>query len=301
MNSERVLGREGQTFAVTVSPFLRTWWPVLMGLLVLYLPTYFDLSQTLWTEDEHVHGPMVLVAALWLLWRRRFVLSRTVRESYAFLGGVLLTLGLSLYVLGRSQEILVFEIGSQIPVLMGVLLITQGSAAIHALWFPVTFLLFMVPLPGVIVDAITGPLKQQVSVLAESILYVVGYPIARSGVILNIGPYQLLVADACSGLHSMLSLSAMGTLYLYLSHDRSWLKNGLLLASILPIAFAANVVRVVALVLVTYHFGDAAGQGFLHGFAGIVLFMAAIVGLFLLDALLSFLLCGKGMTVAVVG
>jgi exosortase B len=281
---------------VATSLFWKTWWPVFTGLLVLYLPTYVDLSQTLWTEEEHVHGPMVLGAALWLIWQQRSAFLKPTQDTNGSFGGVLFASGLCLYVVGRSQEILVFEIGSQIPVLMGVLLITQGTACIRALWFPVTFLLFMIPLPALIVDAITGPLKQQVSELSESILYAVGYPIARSGVILIIGPYQLLVADACSGLHSMLSLSAMGALYLYLLHDRSWLKNGLLLASILPIAFAANVVRVVVLVLVTYHFGDAAGQGFLHGFAGIVLFVAAIMGLFLLDALVSLVLSDKDVT-----
>lgn len=293
MDSEHFLGCEGQPFAVSSSPFLKTWWPVLVGLLVLYLPTYFDLSQTLWTEEEQAHGPMVLVVVLWLFWRRRFAFLRPVSQTPTFLGGGLLMFGLFLYVLGRSQEILIFEMGSQVPVLMGALLITLGIAGIHALWFPLSFLLFMIPMPGVIVDSITGPLKQQVSMLAENILYAAGYPIARSGVILVIGPYQLLVADACSGLHSMLSLSALGALYLYLLRDRSWLKNGLLLASILPIAFAANVVRVIALTLVTYHFGDAAGQGFLHGTAGIVLFVAALIFLFTMDGLLALVMNEK--------
>ena len=293
MNSEHFLGCEGQPFAVSSSPFLKTWWPVLVGLLVLYLPTYFELSQTLWTEEEQAHGPMVLLVVLWLFWRRRFAFLKPASQTSTFLGGGLLMFGLFLYVLGRSQEILIFEMGSQVPVLMGALLITLGTAGIHALWFPVSFLLFMIPMPGVIVDSITGPLKQQVSMLAENILYAAGYPIARSGVILVIGPYQLLVADACSGLHSMLSLSALGALYLYLLRDRSWLKNWLLLASILPIAFAANVVRVIALTLVTYHFGDAAGQGFLHGTAGIVLFVAALIFLFTMDGLLALVMNEK--------
>jgi exosortase B len=296
MNSERFSGIGSRTFTSTSSPFLQTWWPVLTGLLVLYAPTYFDLSRTLWTREEHIHGPMVLLAVSWLFWRQRSVLLLTARETRTLPGSVLLGLGLFLYAIGRSQEILLFEVGSQIPVLMGALLIAQGIPSIRVLWFPLFFFLFMIPLPGVLVDAMTGPLKQQVSVLAESILYAAGYPIARSGVVLTIGPYQLLVADACSGLNSMLSLSALGLLYLYLLHDRNWLRNGLLIASILPIAFAANVVRVIVLVLVTYHFGDAAGQGFLHGFAGIVLFVVAISGLFTLDAVLGVLSPVMGMT-----
>src|SRR5207344_1473437 len=97
---------------------------------------------------------------------------------------------------------------------------------------------------------------------AENILHAAGYPIGRTGVVLIVGQYQLLVADACSGLNSMFSLSALGFLYLYLMRRASVLHNALIVASILPIAFAANIVRVLVLILVTYHFGDAAGQGF---------------------------------------
>jgi len=144
----------------------------------------------------------------------------------------------------------------------------------------------MVPLPSTLVDALTGPLKQWISDLVENILYAFGYPIARSGVILSIGQYQLLVADACSGLHSMFSLSALGTLFMYMMARKSTLHNAVMLASILPIAFAANVIRVIVLVLVTYYLGDEAGQGFLHGAAGMVLMIAALVCFFALDGLL---------------
>jgi len=144
-----------------------------------------------------------------------------------------------------------------------------------------------VPLPASFVDALTGPLKQHVSASAEHLLYAAGFPIARSGVVLDIGQYQLLVADACSGLNSMFSLSALGLLYLYLMHRRSWLHNALMLATILPIAFAANVIRVVVLALITYRFGDAAGQGFLHSAAGLVLVMVALAIVFVLDAALA--------------
>jgi len=102
-----------------------------------------------------------------------------------------------------------------------------------------------------------------------------------------IGQYELLVADACSGLNSMFSLSALGLLYLYIMRRTSWLHNALVLASILPIAFAANIVRVVTLVLVTYYFGDEAGQGFLHGAAGMVLVMAALLLILAIDGVLT--------------
>jgi exosortase B len=170
--------------------------------------------------------------------------------------------------------------------LIGVLLLMRGWQAVRAAWFPLLFLLFLIPLPGLLVEIITGSLKQHVSGVAEEILYAAGYPIARMGVMLSIGQYKLLVADACSGLNSMFSLSALGLLYLYLMKYRSWLHNGLLLLAVLPIAFAANVIRVMALVLITYYFGDEAGQGFAHAAAGMVLFVAALLLLMLFDVVL---------------
>ena len=198
-------------------------------------------------------------------------------------------MGLLIYVVGRSQDIILFEAGSQIVVGAAVLLLTLGWAGLRTGWFPLLFLGFMIPVPGFIIDALTGPLKHQVSVIAESLLYVAGYPIARSGVVLTIGQYQLLVADACSGLNSMFSLGALGLLYVYLTHEGIWWKSAILLAAVLPIAFVANIVRVMILVLVTYHFGDEAGQGFVHGFAGMVLFIIALSLLFALDGAMRLL------------
>jgi exosortase len=136
-------------------------------------------------------------------------------------------------------------------------------------------------------------LKNYVSFIAEQILYSAGYPIARSGVVLTVGQYQLLVADACSGINSMFSLSAVGLLYMYLVQRKNLLHNGLIIASLLPIAFCANIIRVIVLILVTYHYGDAAGQGFIHNFSGMILFIASLIGILLLDAFLARLLAPK--------
>jgi len=272
---------------------LKPWWPVLLGLLVLYVPTYWMLAHGIWNSEEQAHGPIVLIVTLFLIWQQRALFLADVgtppTRGQTAIGWTLLVIGLLVYALGRSQDILIFEIGSQIPVILGVLLITLGAKAARALWFALLFLVFMIPLPGFIVDAATGPLKQYISIIDEQVLYAAGYPIARSGVMLTVGPYQLLVADACSGLHSMFSLSAMGLLYLYLMQRSSVTRNLIIMAAILPIAFVANVVRVMVLVLVTYHLGDEAGQGFPHGFAGIMLFIIGLLFLFVLDWVLGFI------------
>jgi exosortase B len=261
---------------------------LLLGILAMYLPSYVGLARGTWTDSEEMHGPIVLAVAIWAFWNLRFKLLETKPDRWSgLLAWPLIVLGLTAFFLGKTLDILVLEISSQILVVAGSLLLFGGVQALRLSVFPLIFLIFMVPLPGNLIDSLTGSLKQVVSVVAENILYFAGYPIARSGVILTVGQYQLLVADACSGLKSMFSLSAIGFLYIYLVEHKSLAKNILLASALLPIAFAANVLRVIVLILVTYHFGDAAGQGFVHDFAGIVLFVLSILLLASFDKLIS--------------
>ena len=266
---------------------LKTGWPILLGLAVLYVPTFYDLSMGLWNTEEQAHGPFILLVTFYLFWQKRALFLVASENSNSALGSLILLFGLLFYAIGRSQDILLFEIGSIIWVLTGILLITRGTGMIKKILFPLLFIVFMIPLPGFLMDALTGPLKQAISLIAENMLYWAGYPIARVGVALHIGQYQLMVADACSGLHSLFSLLAVGLLYQYLIAYKSWKHRILLLLTIIPVAFFANVVRVMLLVLITYHLGDEAGQGFLHGAAGIAMFTVAMLLFFILDSLLS--------------
>ncbi len=263
------------------------WLPVIIGLAALFLPTYYDLSQTIWNTEENGHGPIILLVVIWQAWMQRSALLLPPTRTKPVLGSILLIFGLLLYIVGRSQQILIFEIGAEIPILVGTLLITLGVPTVLRLWFPLFFLVFMVPVPGFIVDALTGPLKYYISVIVVKLLYAAGYPIARTGVTISIGYYELLVADACSGLNSMFSLSALGILYMQVMQRTSFMRNAILLATILPVAFISNVIRVLFLVLLTYYFGDEVGQSYLHQFAGIVMFTASILNHFLLDNLLG--------------
>ncbi len=278
-------------------PTERSWWswlPVALGLAVLCLPAFYHLAQTTWDTEENGHDPIILLVFCWLVWSKRSALLNAPTSPRAGLGWSLLVASLLAFIVGRSQAIDTLETAALIPMLMGVLLLMRGWAALRVLWFPLLFLVFMIPLPGLLVEIITGTLKQHVSGVAEELLYAAGYPIARSGVMLSIGQYKLLVADACSGLNSMFSLSALGLLYLYVMRYRNRLHIGLMLLSILPIAFISNVIRVMALVLITYYFGDAAGQGFAHMAAGMVLFVAALLLLLGFDWLLRVTLFRRG-------
>lgn len=269
---------------------LRAWWPLLLGLLCLYLPSLWDLMHGTWNTDEQRHGPIVLAMSLWLMGRNWAAMERAaLQDCPSAAGWPLLVVGLLCYVVGRSEQVLILEIGSAVPVLWGIVLLQRGPAAARAQWFALLFMVFMVPLPGPLVDQVTMPMKLAVSYVAEQVLFALGYPIARSGVMLSVGQYKLLVADACAGLHTLFTLEALGLLYLNLVRHDSAVRNVALALIIVPISFTANVIRVMVLCLITYHFGDAAGQGFLHGFAGLVLFLSALLLIMAADRLLQWM------------
>ncbi|RZL33862.1 MAG: exosortase B [Rubrivivax sp.] len=279
-----------------LGPMLRAalpdWWPVLAGLALLFVPTFISLFSGAWISEEQGHGPIIFGLALWLAYRKwPAVLAVSARAPGTRRGSrsgwAVLALGLAAYLLGRSQQILMLEIGAIILVTAAVLLVKQGAAALRVLWFPFFFMLFMVPLPAEFVAIVTLPMKMAVSWATEHLLFAAGYPISRAGVILQIGQYQLLVADACAGLQTLLTLEALGLFYLNLMRHPSAIRNIGLAVFIVPISFSANVIRVIVLTLITYYFGDAAGQGFLHGFAGMVLFVTALVLILAVDSLLQ--------------
>ncbi len=266
---------------------------VLAGLAILYLPTYWSLWCTIWQSSDQSQGPLMLGASLWMLYERRVAIAEAPTRPRVGAASGLLFLGLVLYAVGRSQSIWIFEVGSQLVVFSGLFLLFKGWAALRVVWFPIAFLLFMVPLPGPLVSAVTGPLKAGVSYVASEILYACGYPVSRTGVILTVGQYLILVADACAGLTSMFSLEAVGLLYLSIVKHKSVARNAMLSLLLVPISFCANVVRVIVLVLVTYYLGDAAGQGFLHKFAGMLLFCVALSLVVPADRLIGWVLRSK--------
>ena len=267
---------------------LLRWWPIMLGLLLLYVPTFFNLATGLWSTESYAHGPIILALSLWLIFRQWPLMLLACDSKHGVAAGWTLSVfGLVLYILGRSQSIPVFEIGSFIVLSVAILLLAGGTKALKVQWFPFFFMLFMIPLPTAIVSTLTLPMKMAVSYVTEHLLFLIGYPIARSGVILQIGQYQLMVADACAGLQTLLTLEALGLFYLNVVRHSAPFRNVTLALMIVPISFTANVVRVITLTLITYYFGDATGQGFLHGFAGMVLFMSALLLILFVDSLIQ--------------
>ena len=254
----------------------RFWLIAGVGLATLVLPTLWDFLFGEWSTYSQGHEVLLLAAAACLFYRQAGTIA-ALPDRPATWGPILvLALGLVLYAFGRTQQFLRIEILSLFFTMAALLVCFKGWTVLRYIWFSLLFLLFVVPVPFAMVLIVTGPLKEAVSVVASTVLGWVGYPVGHVGVVITVGQYQLLVAEACAGLHSMFILEAMGLLYSNLMNYQSWLRNVLLAVLVVPLSFLANVLRVMILVVVTYHFGDRVGQGFLHNFAGLVLFGFAL-------------------------
>lgn len=258
-----------------------------LAMLVTILPTLYATATQSWTQESGVHGPLVLATAVWLVWRNWPSIVAEARPGNLAIAVPVVVLGSALYTFGRAFNFLMIEVAALLLALLAIAYAFVGHRVLMKLWFPIFYLGFLIPLPGWIIDSFTQPLKILVSDIVTWLLSALGYPISQVGVTLYIAQYQLLVEDACAGLNSIISLTAVGLFYIYLMHNASWRYSLLLLAFLLPIAIAANVIRVIILVLLTYYFGNEVAQGYLHDFAGIVTFVSALLLFFLLDQILS--------------
>ncbi len=260
---------------------------MVLGLLALCVPSLVSLAQQVWTTEQGVHGPIVLATGAWLIYRA-WPEVLAVRST----GNALLSLAVAVpafvfYVFGRAFDFLSVEIAAVGIILVSAFYALYGAKAAKRLWFPIIYLFFLIPPPGWAIDMATASLKTFVSYASMILLDVAGYPITRIGVTLYVAQYQLLVEDACSGMNSIVSLSSVSLFYIYLMHAASWRYALFLMCWILPIAIFANILRVIILVLLTYHMGNEAAQGFLHNTAGMVMFVTALLGIFGIDKIFS--------------
>jgi exosortase B len=255
--------------------------------LAAYFPTFKGLMDGPWRTEQEGHGPLIIAAAVWLVWQSRQNLKATPVSPAPLAGWAVLISGLALMFLARTQGVLTVEVFSAIPVIVGCLLSLAGWKILRVLAFPIFFLFFAVPMPDWLIDAATVPLKVFISDVVTEVLYAMGYPIAQNGVMIMIGSYQLLVKDACSGMNSIFALSAIGVFYVYAFRSQAKIRGLLLLTAIVPITIVANFIRVLSLVLLAYYGGIDTVEGTLHDLTGIGLFVVAVVLMFLLDQVLS--------------
>ncbi|MBX3483734.1 exosortase V [Phenylobacterium sp.] len=264
--------------------------PILAGLLIMAVPTLYRLGVQVWSKEIGAHGPIVLATGAWLLWRRFPDMTAEAKPGNFILTLLGVAASLGIYVFGRAYDLISLEAAGLYGFGLCVLHDRFGIPVMLRNWFPIVYLGLLLPVPGWALDQFTAPLKLLVSWLSASIVEPFGIPIVREGVTMTVGPYQLLVEDACSGLNSLIGLIAITTFYIYLLRNAGWRYSLFLVCLIIPIAIFANVLRIIALILLTYFFGDAVGQGFLHVTAGLFLFAVSLLLMFAIDSVASRLL-----------
>jgi len=254
-----------------------------IGCAVLVLPTMASVARDTWSTEQGGHGPLVLATGLWALWRELKNGHVERRPGSLLISLPILAVCLGIFTLARITGVIEIEAFSMYGGLLAGAYLLFGGALIRKIWFPLVYLAFALPPPDTVVAAVTQPIKIAISEWAVSLLSALGYPVANSGVIIQIDQYQLLVAAACAGLNSIVTLTALCLFYVYLRHRSSLLAFVVVALAAIPVAIISNFVRVLVLVLVTYYFGDAAAQGFVHDFAGLLMFAVALLSIFAID------------------
>jgi exosortase len=260
-------------------------WPVLLGAASIAIPTMIAVATQSWSTEQGAHGPIVLATGIWLIGLLRKQVSPLVAPGNLWLTLLLLIPCLMAYALARITTTLEAEGFALYACLLILFYGVCGTRVLRLLWFPIVYFIFLFPPPDNVVATLTQPLKLVISQAAVGLLDLFGMPIARRGVMIQVDQYEILVAAACAGLNSIMSLSAIALFYVYVRHNANWRYALVLMLAVVPVAILANFVRVLLLILITYFAGDAWAQGFLHGFAGMVMFAVALLGIFGIDAL----------------
>jgi exosortase len=260
---------------------------LIVGAAALVLPTMFEVARSNWTTEQGGHGPIVLATGIWLLWRELKRSGAERKPGNAIVAAFMLVPLLSIFMLARITGILEIEALAMYGALIVGAYLIYGGALIRSIWFPLIYLALALPPPDTVVAVVTQPIKIMISEGAVALLHALGYPIASSGVMIQIAQYQLLVAAACAGLNSILSLGAICIFYVYLRHGTNFKAFAIIALSVIPIAVFSNFIRVLILILITYYFGEAAAQGFLHDFAGLTMFAVALLSVFVVDSIFA--------------
>jgi exosortase len=257
--------------------------PLIVGIFSLLVPTIQGIAQVSWATEQGAHGPIVLAIGIWLLYRARPTILAHAEHGSPLVGTMVLVPALLVYLVANIVGSIVIQSAALYLILVATLYLFVGFRAMLGAWFPIFFLLFVLPPPGGFVANATQPLRLQISEWAVIVLANLGYPVARSGLDIFVGQYILEIKAACGGLNSMISLTAIGLVYAYMRHNSNFRYSVFLLAVILFLAVTANFIRVIVIILMTYYLGDRAAQGFLHQFAGLTMFVVAMGGLLLFD------------------
>lgn len=263
-------------------------WPAIAWFTGLLVVAYFPILEHLvmqWSTDEDVgHGFFVIPVAGYIAWQRRADLLAIERKP-AWWGLGLMLWGILQSYLGMLGAELFLQRSAILITLVGLLLVLGGTKLIKALALPLLLLPFMIPIPAVIYNQITFPLQLFASRVAESTLSLIGIPVLREGNVLELASQKLSVAEACSGIRSLLSLTFLSLVYAYFFDKKVWMRWVLLLCTV-PIAILANAGRVTITGILS-EFNPELAQGFFHSLEGWIIFLIALVILIGVHALIN--------------
>ena len=267
--------------------WLRSWrWLLLVASLAALFPHVVEGLVLQWSRDgNYSHGFVVPLISGFILWQMRRELREVrLRPSFWGLGIILGSIGV-LFLGSLGAELFLARMGFW-GTLCGLVVYVAGWQFARRIWFPLFFLLFMIPLPAVIYYQIVFPLQLLASRLATSLLELLNFfPVLREGNVLILPHTTMEVVEACSGIRSLFSLLAVTTAYVYFAEKSSWLRV-FLVAMIVPLAIVSNALRVVVAALLTNRYGDGMSEGFVHELLGWLIFLAAMGMMLLLHRLL---------------
>lgn len=255
---------------------------VLVG--AVYGRTFVTLVRTWETNPNYSHGYIIPPVVVFLFWRewRRFIANIGSGSAW---GLVLIVAALLGHVVSIRAGIFMTQGYSFVLLLFGLCLFIFGAPATKRVWFPLGYLVFMLPMPPYLVNVVSFQLKVFAARAGSFAAVKMGIPLVRSGMTIHLPGGSLRIADPCSGLRSLIALVALGALFGYLSNGKVW-KRVVLFVSSVPLAVAANIVRISMLCLVASLWGIDAALGFFHDFSGLMLFLIAFAGLVLVRRLL---------------
>ncbi|MEZ5656904.1 MAG: exosortase/archaeosortase family protein [Sphingobium sp.] len=259
---------------------------LLGGLVALYVPMLVEFGAKLWWGEDDSHAGILLLCILGGYWVERKKFRWVASRAEFILGHLSIMAGLSFYWLGQVTN-LVQLLGISFPAIAtGLQLVIGGFALVRRLWLLNLLLIFTLPWLGPFTDSMLVPLRLQVTSLAVSLLYHLGLPVSATGVMINVGFVQLNVAGACVGLRSMLSIIALGLLFLHFYPPRSIALACLFVCALPVIALGANFLRVCALVSAAA-FGGAGGVAAMHDIAAYAEIIISIGAFLMLAHLLA--------------
>lgn len=273
--------------AVASQPLLVRNWPLIAGIAILAMLTFVDLAMGPWAGEQGSYGLILLALSVWMIARRWPKIQAAGRPGDALIGGALLASALGLHLFGRVLGWVPVEALALYLALVVTLYLFAGWKGLRVAGFPLLYAAIAIPPPPGLVALFTAGLRLRITEAAVTTLDAFGLVVARSGLTLYIDQYRIAVAEACSGINSLVSLAAIGFFYIHIRGRRlDPLSIGIAAALTFAFAVLANFVRVVGIVLMTHFWGVGVAQGPLHQLLGFFCFAIALGGVMALDALI---------------